>query len=221
MQLLRGSFFVQLVQRIPCMAGGHLDAQTRQYLRSHRSQRVANFGRGFTLLELLIVLAIVVILGAIATPLFASFYGSCCVKAVIWEIAGMVREAKQCALSEKYFAISFDPDLGKISLVSGRGGDGDWNTADDEVVRTFSLREKGGGLCFGYGSYGQIPGYAPSDDGITFPNNNTLICNPDLTSNAGTVYIRSRYGGAMALTMNSKDFGYTLRRWNGSGWEEM
>jgi prepilin-type N-terminal cleavage/methylation domain-containing protein len=178
-------------------------------------------GSGFTLLELLVTIAILGVLVAVSTPLFASLYGSCCLKAVMWEIAGMVKEAKQCALSDKYYAIGFDPALGKISLLSGRGPDGEWNTADDEVVRTLRLSDKGGGLCFGYGSYGQIPTYAPSDDGITFPNNNTLICNPDLTGNAGTVYLRSCHGGAMALTMNSTDFGYTLRRWNGSGWEKM
>jgi len=193
----------------------------RQDVRSRKARRGAKCGRGFTLLELVITLTVVMVLGAIATPLFASFYGTCCLKAVVWEIAGMVREARQCALSEKYYAISFDPALGSFSLLSGRGSDGEWNTADDEVVRTVRLKDKGGGLTFGYGSYGQIPGYAASDDGITFPNNNTLICNPDLTGNAGTVYIRSTHGGAMALTLNSTDFIYTLRRWNGSGWEKM
>ena len=192
-----------------------------QDIRSCGLQGLSKSGQGFTLLELLITLAVVAILLAVSTPLFASLYGSCCLKSVMWEIAGMVKEAKQCALSEKYYAISFNPALGQISLLSGRGDDGEWNTADDEVVRSFCLKDKGGGLCFGYGSYGQIPTFAPSADGITFPNNNTLICNSDLTSNAGTVYICSSHGGAMALTMNSKDFGYTLRRWNGSGWEKM
>lgn len=198
-----------------------MGALSRQDVRSHEARRLVKCGSGFTLLELLVTLAVVMILGAIATPLFASFYGASCLKSVMWEIAGMVREAKQCALGEKYYAISFDPALGNISLLSGRGSDGEWNTADDEIVRAVRLKDKGGGLTFGYGSYGQIPGYAASDDGITFPNNNTLICNPDLTGNAGTVYIRSTHGGAMALTMNSTDFGYTLRRWDGSGWQKM
>jgi prepilin-type N-terminal cleavage/methylation domain-containing protein len=177
-------------------------------------------GNGFTLLELLVALSILAILVAVTTPLFASYYSECCLKAVIWEIAGMVKEAKQSALSEKYYAICFDPNKGRVSLVSGRGPDGEWNTPDDEVVRTLRLRNKGGGLDFGYGSYGPVPTYAAEPDGVTFQDN-ALVCNPDLTGNAGTVYFRSRHGGAMALTMNSTDFGYIVRRWSGSRWEKL
>ncbi len=176
---------------------------------------------GFTLLELLVTIAVLALLSVLAAPLFASYYSNCCLKAVMWEIAGMVREAKQSALGERYYAIAFDPGRGTVSLLSGRGPDGEWNTPDDEKVRVLRLGDKGGGLAFGYGDYGPIPTYAETDDGITFPNNNTLICNPDLTGNAGTVYIRSRHGGALAMTMNSRDFGYILRRWNGSAWERM
>lgn len=177
--------------------------------------------RGFTLFELLITLAILGLLLTLSTPLFASYYSNCCLKAVMWEIAGMVKEAKQSALGERYYAIAFDSLQGKISLLSGRGPDDEWNTPDDEVVRVIRLRDKGGCLVYGYGVYGPIPGYVAADDGISFPNNNTLICNPDLTGNSGTVYIRSCHGGAMAITMNSMDFGYTFRRWNGSGWEKI
>jgi len=79
-----------------------------------------------------------------------------------------------------------------------------WHSA----VRYFTLRDKGGGLAFGYGKYGPIPTYAADADGITFQDN-ILVCNPDLTGNAGTVYVHSRHGGVMALTMNSIDFDYT------------
>jgi len=189
-----------------------------QNIRVSSLMRSCGAKGGFTLLEILVAVSILAILVALTVPLFASYYDECCLKSVMWELAGMIKEAKQNALNEKYYAVSFDPDQGRISLVSGRGADGEWNTADDEVVRTLRLRDKGGGLSFGYGSHGPIPTYAPATDGISFPNNNTLICNPDLTCNAGTVYIHTRLGAAMALTMNSTDFGYTIRRWNGSGW---
>ena len=129
-------------------------------MSAHGRKELRSCGRGFTLLELLITLAVVAILGAISTPFFLSFYANCSLKTVMWEIAGMVKEAKQSALGEKYYAISFNPEAEKISLLSGRGPDGKWNTPDDEVVRSIRLRDKGGGLCFGYGSYGRIPGIA-------------------------------------------------------------
>lgn len=174
---------------------------------------------GSTLLELLTTVAIIGIISAIAIPVVSYYHGACCVKGAIYEITGMVKEAKQNALSNgKYYAITFNTTNGIISLVSGRGPDGSWNTPDDEVVRSFRLAAKGGGLCFGYGSYGPIPTYAATADGVTFPSNNTLVCNPDLTGNAGTVYIRSVSGAAMALTMNSTNFGYKMYRWNGKKW---
>ncbi len=177
---------------------------------------------GVTLPELLSATAIVGVVGIVAIPAVRSYHGKCCVVAAVTEITGMIREAKENALSdEKYYAIAFDPAAGRVSLLSGRGPDGDWNTADDEVVRSFRLADRGGGLRFGYGSHGPIKGSATTTDGITFANNNTIICNPDLTGNQGSLYIMSASGAAMALSMNRTDFSYKLYRWNGTNWERL
>jgi prepilin-type N-terminal cleavage/methylation domain-containing protein len=177
---------------------------------------------GFSLPELLITITIIGIIAAMAIPAMSSYYGESCIKAVISEIAGMMKEAKQLALTQdRYYAISFNTASGRISLLSGRGPDGAWNTADDEVVRSFRLADKGGGLNFGYGSCGPLPNLAATADGVTFQSNNTAVCNPDLTGNAGTVYIRAACGAAMALTLNSRDFSYSMWKWSGKKWVKM
>jgi prepilin-type N-terminal cleavage/methylation domain-containing protein len=178
--------------------------------------------RGFTLVELLTVLILVGILTAVATPAVRSIYGTCCLKAVFYELTGMIKEAKQNALCNGiYYSITFNTASGVIAMVSDRGKDGEWNTPDDRVVRSLSLFQKGGGLKFGYGNYGPLDGLGQAPDGVSFQNNNTIICNPELTGTAGSVYIISSSGTAMALKMNSKDYGYFLYRWNGKKWERM
>ncbi len=175
--------------------------------------------RGFTLVELLTVVAVIGAISAISIPAFSSYYEECCIMAAVSEITGMIKEAKQNALiAEKYYAIGFNVGSGRVSLIAGRGPDGTWNTADDQVVRSFGLADKGGGLRFGYGAYGPLSGLAATSDGVTFQTNNTLVCNPDLTGNAGTVYLITRAGSAMAITMNSRDFSWSLWKRKGIKW---
>jgi len=201
------------------MVGGRLGGAGRWI-----AIRGGSHGRGgFTLLELVIAVAVIGIISAMAIPAFSSIYGECCVKAVAWEIVDMIKEAKQHALvDDTYYALGFRTDSGTISLISDRGPDGGWNTGDDRVVRSLRLSDKGGGLRFGYGSYGPVPpDYAPVPDGVSFQSNNTLVCNPELTGNAGTVYISTASGAAVAITVNSRDFKCTLRRWDGTRWVKM
>lgn len=187
--------------------------------------------KGFTIVELLTVVTTIGVLSAVAIPAVRPYYEQCCVKAAVFEIAGMIKEAKQNALTaEQYYAIGFNPVLGKVSLIAGMGEDGIWNTADDKFVRSFSLAAKGGGLRYGYGAYRPLPEreeapfgptLAVAPDGISFPNNNALICNPELTGTAGVVYLITGGGIAMAIKMNSTDYGYTLWRWNVNRWARL
>ncbi len=186
---------------------------------SHGAHRTPHGPAGFTLVEFLVVTAVIVVVSTVAMPVFSSYYEGCCLTAAVAEITGMIKEAKQRALiDEKYYALGFDPAACKVSLIAAKGHDGKWNSADDQVVRSFRLADKGGGLTFGYGGYGPLPGLAKDPDGVTFQSNNTLVCNADLTGSAGAVYLISRRGEAMALTMNSSDFTYTLYRWSGKKW---
>lgn len=184
------------------------------------AQKCSSKAEGFSLVELVIVIAVVACLGAIATPVVATYYSNCALKITMCDICQVVKEAKALALSaDQEYAVAFNTGNSSVSLVSRRGVDGEWNTPDDEVIRSFKVAGKGGGLRFGYGACGPVPKLAETDDGVTFQYNNSMVCNQDMTGNAGTVYLVNSQGAAMALTANSTAVGYALRRCAGGVWE--
>ena len=183
-------------------------------------KRNSTKAEGFTLLELVIVLAVIACLGAIATPVVSAYYADSALKITMCNTCQFVKEAKALALStDQPYAVAFNTGNSTVALVSGRGEDGQWNTPDDQVVSSFKVAGKGGGLRFGYGTCGPIPELAATADGVTFQVNNSMVCNQDMTSNAGTVYLVNSQGTAMALTANSSAVGYALRRCSNGVWE--
>ena len=186
------------------------------------AQKCSSKAEGFTLLELVIVLAVIACLGAIATPVVATYYSNCALKITMFDICQFVKEAKFLSLSsDQPCAVAFNTGNSTVALVSDRGEDGKWNTPDDQVVSSFKVAGKGGGLRFGYGTCGPIPDLAVSADGVTFQVNNSMVCNNDMTSNAGTVYLVNNQGCSMALTANSSAVGYALRRCSNRVWEKL
>lgn len=68
------------------------------------------------------------------------------------------------------------------------------------------------------GIVGPVPGLASEADGITFQINNTIVCNQEMTSNAGTVYLLMCDSRVTALTVNSMDTKVTIRECRGGKW---
>lgn len=173
--------------------------------------------RGFSFIEILTVLSVISLLGALATPPCLKYYGSFCVKAAANDIVNLMKEGKMRSLEGTDHALFFSSEEQSVTLVSGKGADNRWGTSDDMVLRSLRLRDKGGGLRFGYGSYGPVYGLTAAPDGISFTNNR-LFFNDELTGTAGTIYLISSSGAAMAIVLDTRDAGCDIYWWNGRNW---
>lgn len=174
--------------------------------------------KGFTLLELMIVLAIVAIAVTMAYPVYNAQKEKAQVKRAGRDLVTNMQTARINALKQgKDWAIQFDTGTQSYRLISDRGPDGDWNTADDVEFRTVSLSTYGP-IEFG-SAYGGRPDATNPDDGVSF-NGNRVEFNPDGTSMSGTIYVKHPEGYTFAVGSLSNTG--RIKTWvnYGSGWED-
>ncbi len=82
--------------------------------------RLAKGSSGFTLVEVLVVIAIMAVLTAIAIPSFVQWRKSIRAKEVIWDIVGKGRLGRQLAVNRNLeYRLEFDIDGRRYRLVQG------------------------------------------------------------------------------------------------------
>lgn len=175
--------------------------------------------RGFTLVELIIVIAITGIVGSIAIPNFMGLSPRARLKSAARDVVSAMQLARINAIrNSATWAVYFDTAQSEFRVLSDDGGDGTWNDGNETVFRTVPI--SGGDEVL----YGTAHGARPSEpnpsasDGVSF-DANRIVYNADGTSITGTVYLKNSAGGTYAVGSSSAA-GSIRMWWNfGSGWE--
>lgn len=124
--------------------------------------------RGFSLIELVVVLALLAIVALILVPPLVSASASLRVDLAGYELVGALREARSLAIRHStHVAVRFFPEPGRAAFAHFRDGDGDGvRNADirDGIDRQLTprryFRHLGGSVGFGF-----PPGPLPRDPG--------------------------------------------------------
>ncbi len=137
---------------------------------------------GFTLMEIMVATAIFAILSSIAIPTFFGWLPGYRLRSATSDIRSNMQKIKMMALkSNKECAIVFDAGNNRYQLISDKGPDGTFGTADDTVLKIIDLSQYGSGVKFTSG-------------GVNYVNNQLVFRPNGMTTSLGDVTLTCKNG---------------------------
>ena len=181
----------------------------RAFIQAEQAQ-ICVKNRGFTLVELLVVIAVIAIITAIAIPTFLTYLSRLRLETSCLDVVSYMQYARTQAIgSDEPWRVSFDPEIGRYYLLDG----------SQNIHKTVDLTQYSG-ISFGSNNPTRIDANhtAPQADGVTYIGEKVKF-NPDGTATAGTVYLKNDKGYTMAVGTASATG--RIKTWHdfGAGWQ--
>jgi Tfp pilus assembly protein FimT len=205
-------------------ASGSASPQDSGLLRRGASGLPAGLVAGFTKVELLVVMAVMVILATLARPGFTRWFPNYHLKGAARDLYSNLQLAKSGAIRDRAeWAVRFVPSTHTYEVWSS-GSNGVWDgfsEPKDKLIKSVRLQAYGSGCSYGRGSATRKVGEnKPIGDTVSYPGDRVVFNSRGMTSGTlgGYAYLQNDRKACFAVGSWSTGI-VVIRKWNGSAWE--